>query len=186
MDEKKPTIMDGAGPFLFEGNEIGILMIHGGGGGTCADLKPLAEDLHTKGGYTIRVPLLPGFGRSPEILKNTHIEEWISSLKEEITILMHSCDKIFVGGHSMGGLLTLILAVDYDFDGIFIGADRSIRPVPPELAADHAFRLRFDDVLDGNGRCRDIIGDSHGEAVAARSVKMVENRLDHAGSEFLG
>ena len=119
MDNKKPIIMDGAGPFLFKGNKIGILMIHGGGGGTCADLKPLAEDLHTKGGYTIRVPLLPGFGTSPEILKNTRIEDWFLALKEEITTLMHTSDKVFVGGHSMGGLLTLILAADYDFDGIF-------------------------------------------------------------------
>ena len=39
-------IIPGAGPFYFEGNNVGILLIHGGGGGTCADLKPLAEELH--------------------------------------------------------------------------------------------------------------------------------------------
>jgi len=111
--------MDGAGPFLFEGNKIGILMIHGAGGGTCADLKPLAEDLHKKGDYTVKIPLLPGFGSSPEELKNSRVDEWISALKEEISTLMDTCDRIIVGGHSMGGLLTLILAANYDFDGIF-------------------------------------------------------------------
>ena len=39
----KREIMEGAGPFFYEGSEIGIIMIHGGGGGTCADLKPLAR-----------------------------------------------------------------------------------------------------------------------------------------------
>lgn len=119
MDDKYPLIMDGAGPFLFEGKKVGILMIHGGGGGTCADLKPLAEDLHTKGGYTVKVPLLPGFGTTPEDLKNTCIDEWKSALEEEIRIIIDKCDKIIVGGHSMGGILTLILASNHKFDGIF-------------------------------------------------------------------
>ncbi|MFW9999809.1 MAG: alpha/beta hydrolase [Candidatus Hodarchaeota archaeon] len=119
MVDKNLMIMDGAGPFLFEGNKVGILMIHGGGGGTCADLKPLAEYLYAKGGYTVKIPLLPGFGTSPEDLKNIKINDWKSALKEEITILKDTCDKIIVGGHSMGGLLTLILAANYNFDGIF-------------------------------------------------------------------
>jgi carboxylesterase len=112
-------IMEGAGPFYFKGNRIGIIIIHGGGGGTCADLEPLAEDLNSKGNYTINVPLLPGYGTSPEDLKNTHIDEWKSALEKEIKALIDICDKIIVGGHSMGGILTLILASNYNFDGIF-------------------------------------------------------------------
>ncbi|NVM35217.1 MAG: alpha/beta fold hydrolase [Candidatus Lokiarchaeota archaeon] len=119
MVDKNAKIMDGAGPFFFEGNKIGILILHGGGGGSCADLKRLAEDLHKKGGYTISVPLLPGFGTKPEDLKNVTIEEWKSALDEETTILMDICDKIIVGGHSMGGILTIILAANYTLDAIF-------------------------------------------------------------------
>ena len=119
MVDNNSKIMEGAGPFYFEGNRIGIIMIHGGGGGTCADLKPLAEDLHKKGGYTISVPLLPGFGTSPKDLKNIHIEEWKSALNKELGMLMEKCDQIIVGGHSMGGILTLILAANKNFNGIF-------------------------------------------------------------------
>ena len=36
-------VLPGAGPFYFEGNNIGILMIHGGGGGTCADLRKRSQ-----------------------------------------------------------------------------------------------------------------------------------------------
>ncbi len=119
MKGNKLKIMPGAGPFYFEGNEIGLLIIHGGGGGTCADLKPLAEDLHARGDYTIYVPLLPGFGTTPEDLKNVHIDDWKSALDKDLGKLMNKCDMIVVGGHSMGGVLTLLLATNYNLDGIF-------------------------------------------------------------------
>ena len=119
MDNKNLKIMDGAGPFFFEGNKIGVIIIHGGGGGTCADLKPLAEDLYRKGGYTISLPLLPGFGTKPEDLKEITIEEWKSTIDKELSKLMNKCDRIIVGGHSMGGLLTLIWAAHYSFNAIF-------------------------------------------------------------------
>ncbi len=120
MKNNKSKIMPGAGPFYFEGNRIGLLIIHGGGGGTCADLRPLAEDLRRRGGYTISVPLLPGYGTTPEDLKNVHIDDWKSALDKDLTMLMDKCDKVIVGGHSMGGVLTLILATNYNLDGIFI------------------------------------------------------------------
>ncbi len=112
-------ILPGAGPFYYKGNEIGVIIIHGGGGGTCADLKPIAEDIHEKAGYTISVPLLPGYGTTPEELRNTPIKAWKSALEKEIKELKRNCEKIFIGGHSMGGVLTLILASKQDFDGIF-------------------------------------------------------------------
>ncbi len=119
MKSEYSKIIPGAGPFYLEGSEVGLLMIHGGGGGTCADLKPLAEDLHTLREYTINVPLLPGFGTSPEDLRYAPISAWKDALENEIQLLNDNYKKIVVGGHSMGGLLTLILASQHDFDGIF-------------------------------------------------------------------
>ncbi|MFX1323579.1 MAG: alpha/beta hydrolase [Promethearchaeota archaeon] len=119
MYDNTAIIMEGAGPFYFKGNKIGMLMIHGGGGGTCADLKPLAEDLHELKGYTIHVPLLPGYGTSPQNLKETDISDWKNALEKEIVLLQDKCNKVFIGGHSMGALLSLILASIYNFDGVF-------------------------------------------------------------------
>ena len=127
-------IMKGAGPFFYEGSEIGIIMVHGGGGGTCADLKPLAEDLHEKGGYTISVPLLPGYGTSPEDLMNTPIQDWYDRLEKEMQTLQQKCEKIYMGGHSMGGVLTLISASKYDFKGVFtISAPYDLKGILPKL-----------------------------------------------------
>jgi carboxylesterase len=115
----KSKVLPGAGPFYFEGNKVGILLIHGGGGGTCADLKPLAKKLHNMLGYTIYVPLLPGYGTTPEDLRNITINNWKKTIDWEISRLIQKCDKIIVGGHSLGGVLTLIFASNYSFDGIF-------------------------------------------------------------------
>jgi carboxylesterase len=112
-------ILPGAGPFFYEGNEVGIVFIHGGGGGSCADLKSISQDLHQKKGYTIHVPLLPGYGTTPKQLKNTTVEDFKDALHEEIASLKKKCEKVIVGGHSMGGALTLIMAAHHSLDGIF-------------------------------------------------------------------
>ncbi len=117
-NSNKKTLL-GAGPFYFEGNKIGIMILHGGGGGTCADLKPLAENLQGELGYTVHVPLLPGFGTSPEDLRNTPANAWIEAVDREFNVLKAKCEKVIVGGHSMGGILTLILAAKHELDGIF-------------------------------------------------------------------
>jgi carboxylesterase len=127
-------IMPGAGPFYFEGSEIGIMMLPGGGGGTCADLKPLAEDLHALEGYTIHVPLLPGFGTTPEDLYNTSISQWRMALEEELNLIKSKCRKVIIGGHSLGGVFSLVLASKYDVNGIFtIGAPIGIKGIAPKL-----------------------------------------------------
>lgn len=138
-------IMEGAGPFFYEGSKIGILMIHGGGGGTCADLKPLAEDLHEKGGYTISVPLLPGYGTSPEDLNNTTIQDWYDHLEKEVQALQQKCEKIYMGGHSMGGDLTLIFASKHSFEGIFtISAPYGLKGILPKLIPlAKVFRVKY-------------------------------------------
>ncbi|MFX0072447.1 MAG: alpha/beta hydrolase [Candidatus Hermodarchaeota archaeon] len=135
MSEKNIKIMPGAGPFYYEGNKIGILMIPGGGGGTCADLKPLAEDLRRHNDYTIHIPLLPGIGTSPEDLHGTSISEWKNALEKEFKVLKEKTEKIIVGGHSLGGLLTLLFAATRkDLDGIYtISAPAGLKGFAPKM-----------------------------------------------------
>lgn len=133
MNDQSKVTLSGAGPFYFNGNDIGILIIHGGGGGTCADLKPLGEDLQKKG-YTVHIPLLPGFGTSPDDLRITPLSAWMRALEREITLIREKCEKIIVGGHSMGGVFSLILASNNNIDGVFtISAPIGIRGLAPKL-----------------------------------------------------
>ena len=47
-------------PFFYEGNDTGVLLIHGFTG-TCGQMRPLGEALRGAG-YTVMAPLLPGHG----------------------------------------------------------------------------------------------------------------------------
>lgn len=128
MQKFSQNVLRGAGPFYFQGNNLGILMIPGGGGGTCADLKYIAEDVHNRISCKISVPLLPGFGTSPKDLRYTPIKAWKSALDEELLLLKEGCNRIIAGGHSLGGVLALILASKYELDGVFtIGAPIGIK-----------------------------------------------------------
>lgn len=134
MDNSNRNIMPGAGPFYFEGNDIGVLLLHGGGGGTAADLKPMAEFLHNEGGFTVRVPLLSGFGTTPEELKDTPISAWMEDLEVEYNFLKQKVKKIVVGGHSMGAIFSLYLGATKNPDAIFtISAPIGVKGILPKL-----------------------------------------------------
>ena len=111
--------ISGAGPFYYKGNNLGILLLHGGGGGTAVDLRPIAEDLNNGGGFTTKVPLLPGFGTSPTILRSIQISDWLNAVITEFESLKDTCDQVIVGGHSMGGVLAFLLASEVKVDGLF-------------------------------------------------------------------
>jgi len=103
-------------PFYFSGGEHGLLLIHGFT--ACPiDLKPLAEILHGFG-YTILAPLLAGHGTTPEQMKETSYQDWLNSAKEALALLRKECRQVTAVGHSFGGLLGLMLAVEQQVDRV--------------------------------------------------------------------
>ncbi|MDQ0242816.1 carboxylesterase [Bacillus fengqiuensis] len=116
---KKYTVIPGAEPFYWEGNEIGVLISHGFMG-TPQSVQFLGEAL-AESGYTVFAPRLKGHGTHEEDLENCHHEEWFDSLEEGYEWLKLRCTEIFVVGQSMGGTLTLKLAHKYpDIKGIML------------------------------------------------------------------
>ena len=131
----KSAIIPGAGPFYYKGNEVGILMFHGFGGGTCSDLKYIANDIFNQKGYTIHLPLFPGFGTSPEDLKEVDIRDWIKSMENYYEEIRKKCKVLIIGGHSIGGVLPFILASDHKVEGIFaISAPIGLKGLGPFIA----------------------------------------------------
>lgn len=125
-------ILPGAGPFYFNGDNAGILMFHGFGGGTCSDLKYIAKEIFNQKGYTIHLPLLPGFGTRPEDLRKVQINDWIKSIEAAFRDIRQKCEIVIVGGHSIGGVLPFILASHYEVQGIFaISAPIGIKGLGP-------------------------------------------------------
>ncbi|CAH0345312.1 alpha/beta fold hydrolase [Bacillus sp. CECT 9360] len=110
MSENYP-ILQGAEPFYFAGNKVGILVIHGFTGST-QSMRPLGE-AYAKAGYTVCGPRLKGHGTHYEDMEGTSYHDWIASVEEGFQWLKQRCDTIFVTGLSMGGTLTLYLAENH-------------------------------------------------------------------------
>lgn len=110
MAEDYP-VLQGAEPFYFEGNSVGILVSHGFTGST-QSMRPLGE-AYAAAGYTVCGPRLKGHGTHYEDMEQTTYKDWIASVEEGFQWLKERCDTIFVTGLSMGGTLTLYMAEKY-------------------------------------------------------------------------
>jgi carboxylesterase len=108
--------------FYWPGNSTGILLIHGFTA-TTAEVRPLAQRLHTTSGYTVAGPLLPGHGSHPDDLNRATWHMWVEKVKHCYQSLISNCQTVYVGGESMGGLLTLELAHQRpEIPGLFLFA----------------------------------------------------------------
>ena len=97
--------------FFWQGNQVGILLIHGFTA-TTAEVRLMAEKLHAAGLATA-APLLPGHGTHPDDLNRATWPMWLQKVKEAYESLQKSCDEVFILGTSMGALLSLELAAQH-------------------------------------------------------------------------
>ena len=95
-------------PFDYPGNPTGVLLIHGFTGSP-SETRPMGQYLAQKG-YTVVGPLLPGHGTKWQDLARCKWHEWTNAVEQAYQQIQGRCSKVFVGGGSMGGLLTLYLA----------------------------------------------------------------------------
>jgi carboxylesterase len=93
--------------FSAEGGPIGALLIHGYTG-SVAETRPMGEYLAAQG-ITVRCPLLPGHGTTPEDLVGVRWQAWADTMADALAEVQGRCPVVFVGGLSLGALLTLWL-----------------------------------------------------------------------------
>ena len=106
--------MEGAEPFFLPGGPRGVLLIHGFTGSP-AEVRLLGDFLH-KDGYTVLAPRLSGHGTTVEEMASTKWPHWYSTVEDAYHILKAMCTSIVVIGLSMGGLLALKLASEYQVE----------------------------------------------------------------------
>ncbi|PWW20517.1 esterase/lipase [Cytobacillus oceanisediminis] len=150
---EKYSVLEGAEPFYFEGNEIGILVSHGFTGST-QSMRPLGE-AYAKEGYTVCGPRLKGHGTHHEEMETTTYQDWIHSVEEGYQWLKERCSTIFVTGLSMGGTLTLYMAEKYpEIKGI-IPINAAIE-IPDMAAAANLEDVRFLDAIGSDIKNPDV------------------------------
>lgn len=91
-------------------NAPAILLLHGGGD-TPQTLRYFAEYLFARG-YSVRVPLLPGHGRTLLDFSRVGPDEWLESARAAYRELTASRPWVALGGLSMGGAIAARLAAE--------------------------------------------------------------------------
>jgi len=97
--------------FYWEGGPVGVLLSHGFTA-TPAEVRLLAQNLHARG-FSVAGPLLPGHGTSIEDLNRCHWQDWVGGVEQTYQQLATRCQKVVVGGESLGSLLALYLASEH-------------------------------------------------------------------------
>lgn len=107
-------VMPGAEPWAADGDDVGIVVLHGFTGSP-KSVTPWARELAAQG-WTVRVPLLPGHGTRWQDMNLTTWEDWYNEAERAVRDLQSRCRRVFVMGLSMGGSLTLRLAEHHGDD----------------------------------------------------------------------
>jgi len=75
-------------------------------------MRRVGDYLH-QWGLTVSGPLLPGHGTTVEDMNRCQWADWTGHAEEALAELQARCETVFVGGLSMGSLLTLYLAAHH-------------------------------------------------------------------------
>lgn len=97
-----------AQPFLWEGGDHGVLLVHGFTG-SVGHMRLIGEQLRDAG-FTVMGINLPGHATSLDDMGNYNWRSWLQAVRNARDELKKRCTKVSVCGLSMGGCLTLILA----------------------------------------------------------------------------
>ncbi len=108
-------------PFLLQGatRKIGVVLVHSYLANP-EEVRQLAVYLNGKGIW-VYVPRLAGHGTTPGNLAETTCDEWLEAVEAGYAIIGNICEKVILGGISVGGCLAFDLAARVkNIAGIFV------------------------------------------------------------------
>ena len=97
-----------AEPFLFLGDDVGILLVHGFTGAP-KEMRSMGEYLAAQGKTVLGVRL-PGHATQPADMPRQRWTDWLGAVEDGYHLLHSAGKQVFIMGLSMGGVLTLVSA----------------------------------------------------------------------------
>ncbi len=147
MSETAPQIIPGAEPYSAPGGSTGVLVIHGFTG-SVGSMRSLAEAF-AAAGHTVEAPRLPGHGTQVSDMLDKTWADWTGAVDEAYRELAARVDRVFVAGLSMGGSLTLWLALHHPEIAGIICINPATRTNPDMLAVIEAEVAAGKELMDG-------------------------------------
>ncbi|TMW72435.1 alpha/beta hydrolase [Alteribacter natronophilus] len=113
---------------------IGCLCIHGFTG-TPDEVKDITHHLQKREGWLVYSPNLPGHG-SKDGMKEVTYKHWLYAASVAMEELLKRCEKVYVIGFSMGGMLAGFLAAKYPVDRLVLISSSAYYLNPKQLLQD--------------------------------------------------
>lgn len=109
-------------PYFLKGLKTApvILLIHGYTGSSY-DMIWLGRQLNEVG-YSVYIPRLPGHGTNKYDFLDSTWRDWLRAVCDAYIDLAVDYEKVYVGGLSMGGILTALVAAKFQPEKIFLCA----------------------------------------------------------------
>ena len=126
-------VIPGAEPFSAEGDDVGVLVLHGFTGNP-GSIRPLAEALAADG-RTVVAPRLPGHGTAVEDMLETGWADWAAAADAAYADLAGRTRTTVVAGLSMGGTLACWLAARHQEVAGLVAVNPLVQPPDPEMLA---------------------------------------------------
>ncbi|MBW4437752.1 MAG: alpha/beta fold hydrolase [Pleurocapsa minor GSE-CHR-MK-17-07R] len=124
----RPIMRGGGTLFWRGGTAIGVLGLHGFTA-TPSEIGWLGADLHGAG-HTVLLPRLFAHGTDPRDMARARWKDWLASACDGLAVLSASCERVIVVGHSMGGMLAMLLAAHAQPQDRLAGAAVLASPIP--------------------------------------------------------
>lgn len=105
-------VIAGAEPIDLVGTRAGAVLLLHGYNDSPQSVASLAAALHARG-WSVRVPLLPGHGRTLREFAASGARSWMTAARQGFAALRSTHSDVAVGGLSMGAAASFVLAAEY-------------------------------------------------------------------------
>lgn len=109
-------IVPGGEPFFLPGDTTGCLLMHGFSA-MPEEMRQLGEYLAGKG-YTVLSLRLAGHATQPDDLKRVQWTDWLVDVEDGLALLYRTCSQQVLIGQSMGGMIALTAAAQYEISAV--------------------------------------------------------------------